>query len=123
VKFLADQCVWGKTIKLLREEGHKVITLKELGAEKAPDEEVLKLAFELDAVLVTNDTGFGNVLTYPPSTHKGVILLRLTKRTEAYVHKVLRFFVGKVTQEELKGALVVIGPRGYRIRRTGVREE
>lgn len=48
--FLADQCVWGRTVRLLREEGHEVTTLRELGKERASDDEVLEIAQGLDAI-------------------------------------------------------------------------
>jgi hypothetical protein len=38
--FLADQCAWGKTIKLLRAQSYEVITLKELGKAGVPCEEI-----------------------------------------------------------------------------------
>ena len=63
MKIVADHCVYGKTVKILRAQGHEVLTLKELGRADADDPEVLALAQSLDAVLVTNDKGFGNILT------------------------------------------------------------
>jgi predicted nuclease of predicted toxin-antitoxin system len=44
MKLLADHCVFGKTIRLLREQGHEVLTLKELNHASSPDEIVLQLA-------------------------------------------------------------------------------
>jgi len=61
MKFLSDQCLLGKTLKLLRKEGHTVVTLKELGKQSAPDEEVIKIARSIDAILITNDLDFGNI--------------------------------------------------------------
>jgi len=39
MKFLADHCVYGKTVKLLRAQGHEVITLKELGQADAEEKQ------------------------------------------------------------------------------------
>jgi predicted nuclease of predicted toxin-antitoxin system len=121
MNLLADHCVWGKTIRLLRQSGQAVTTLKELGKEAASDDEVLAIARELDAVLITNDLDFGNVQLYPPSSHEGIIVLRLDYRTAFRVHQVLVDFLGRTNREEIRGALVIINPGGYRIRRKGVK--
>jgi hypothetical protein len=66
MKFLADHCVYGKTVKLLRAQGHEVITLKELGQADAEDVQVLALAQSLDAVLITNRQRIWKHLNVPP---------------------------------------------------------
>ena len=62
MKILADHCVYSQTIELMRGQGHQVLTLKELGRADQPDLQVLALAQSLDAVLVTTDKGFVNIL-------------------------------------------------------------
>jgi predicted nuclease of predicted toxin-antitoxin system len=44
VKLLADQDLYDVTIKWLRGKGHDVVTAKELGLERASDEELLSKA-------------------------------------------------------------------------------
>jgi len=38
----------------------------------ASDGEIFQKAQQLQATLVTNDQGFGDVRTYPPSSHHGI---------------------------------------------------
>jgi len=73
MKFLADHCVYGKTIRLLREQGHDVLILKELGKETSLDEIVLELAQKESAVLITCDREFGSILLYPPERYNGIV--------------------------------------------------
>jgi len=117
MKILADHCVYGKTVKLLRAQGHTVLTLKEMGQANAPDPQVLALAQSLDAVLVTNDKGFGNILTYPPGRYGGIIVLRITATNQRRVHEILLDFLKTRDRETLRKALVVIDARTCRIRR------
>ncbi len=119
MKFLADHYVYGKTVKPLRAQGHEVITLKELGQADAEDLQVLALAQSLDAVLITNDKGFGNILTYPPERYSGIILLCITAANQQRVHQVLLNFLKQHNRETLRRALVVIDARTYRIRKSG----
>jgi predicted nuclease of predicted toxin-antitoxin system len=117
MKILADHCVYGKTVKLLRAQGHEVITLKELGQAEAADPQVLTLAQSLDAVLVTNDKGFGNILAYPPKRYEGILVLRVTATNQQRVHQILSDFLRSHDRESLRRALVVIDAQTYRIRR------
>lgn len=92
-------------------------TLKELSQADAPDSHVLALAQSLDAVLVTSDKGFGNILAYPPKQHGGIILLRITPQNQQRVHQILTNFLRTHDRERLRGALAVIDARTYRLRR------
>ena len=74
---LADHCVYGVTIGLLKRSGYDVVSLRELTDPSASDPEVLRLAIARDLVLLTNDIGFGNVLLYPPREHSGMIVLKM----------------------------------------------
>jgi predicted nuclease of predicted toxin-antitoxin system len=87
MRVLADHCVYGKTVRLLRAHGCEVVTLHQLGQADASDGEVLALAQSLDAVLITNDKGFGNILVYPPARHEGVIVLRMKAAHQERVHR------------------------------------
>jgi predicted nuclease of predicted toxin-antitoxin system len=71
--FLADECTFTSTIQLMRGLGLQVQRVQELGMIGAGDPEVFRKAQQLQAVLVTNDQGFGDVRVYPPSSHQGVI--------------------------------------------------
>jgi len=44
MKFLADECIYVATVKLLRDFGYDVISIKELNLSSLSDEKVLELA-------------------------------------------------------------------------------
>jgi len=94
-----------------------VVTLKELGQANAEDPQVLALAHSLDAVLVTNDKGFGNILAYPPESYDGILLLRVTATNQQRIHQILLDFLRSHDREALRKTLVVIDARTYRIRK------
>jgi len=56
MKFLADHCVSMRTVTVLRSNGFSITTLKELGKEKIPDPQMVKLAKSRKEVLITEDT-------------------------------------------------------------------
>lgn len=114
---LADQCVYGRTIQLLREKGFDVITLREVGSITLPDSQVLQLAVKADRILLTNDRGFGNILTYPPETHRGIIVLKISAETESAVHRVLLTLLEIHDREFLQQQMCVVDGHKYRFRR------
>jgi predicted nuclease of predicted toxin-antitoxin system len=67
--------------------------------------------------LVTADKGFGDVRTYVPGTYVGVILLRAAVESRRRYLELAAATMRSVRLEDLAGCLVVVTPRGIRIRR------
>jgi predicted nuclease of predicted toxin-antitoxin system len=51
MRFLADQDVYRITIDALKEWGHDVVTVKDIGMARARDEDLLSAAREVDRIL------------------------------------------------------------------------
>ena len=117
MQFLADQDVYYITIEWLREEGHDVVTVKEVGMQGAADRDLLKRAREMDRLLLTRDKDFGALVFLEESESSGVILLRITPLTVDEIHQELRRLLEEQTEEELKKLFCVVEPGRYRIRR------
>ncbi len=80
------------------------------------DPDVFAKARQLQAVLVTNDQGFGDVRAYPPSSHYGVIVLKMEpdpQKAQA-VHRVLRELLKR--EQRFEHCLFVVGTSQYRKR-------
>ncbi len=116
--FLADECTFNRTIKLLRESGYKVHTLDDFNLLGAKDPVVFQKARELEAVLITNDQGFGDIRNYPPTSHTGIIVLKMTPDPEqiAGVHKVLEQLLE--TEDSFTETLFIVDHNKYRKRTT-----
>jgi len=76
VRFVADESVDGPIVRGLRTAGHEVTYVAEL-APGIADEAVLALPHERNAVLVTADKDFGELVFARNLPHAGVILIRL----------------------------------------------
>jgi predicted nuclease of predicted toxin-antitoxin system len=76
VRFLADESVDGPIVQGLRAAGHEVTYVAEL-APGLVDEDVLALAGQAHAVLITSDKDFGELVFARALPHAGVLLLRL----------------------------------------------
>lgn len=114
---LADHCVYGSTVRLLASLGCRVTRLSEIAPEDSSDEEVLAIAIQRGWVLLTNDKDFGDLPNYPPRSHCGVIVLRISAATEGSVHSALLDLFQSHPPESLVGCLAVVSARKYRLRR------
>jgi len=117
MRMLADECVYRLTIELLREWGHEVETAQEASLTGQEDAIVLAHAVRAGQVLITNDMHFSNILTFPPSEHMGIIILKIRPQTQRRVHAVLAHFLAGASQETMKKTLVIVDRNKYRVRR------
>ena len=67
--------------------------------------------------LVTADKGFGDIRSYPPGTHAGILLLRPDEAGIRPLLHLLEQVLAAYDLEHLLGAVAVATPRGLRIRR------
>ena len=73
LRFFADHCVSKLIIDRLREAGHEVVWLKDCLRAESSDALVIAKAQELDAILLSLDGDFADIVTYPPGRFKGIV--------------------------------------------------
>lgn len=120
MKFLIDECVLGKTVKLLKKLEFPVITIQELGKTSATNGTVINIAKKENAVIITNDLHFGNLTLYPLGCHVGVIVLRpRLDTTDAInaVHTILIQLLKELKPCEIENSLIVVDKDKYRLKR------
>jgi predicted nuclease of predicted toxin-antitoxin system len=80
-----------RTIYLMEHVGCEVERVQRHRVGGAPDDEVFQVAQDRRMVLVTTDKGFGDVRVYPPSSHHGILVLKVTPDPEQIqsVHRTL----------------------------------
>ena len=116
-KFLADECVFTQTVRLLENWGYEIVRVQDLGMTGASDSEIFRKAVSLQIPLVTNDKGFADLRRYPLSDHYGIIVLKMVPKLEHIdkVHNTLRLMLSR--EREFKNRLFIIDSRKYRIRK------
>ena len=113
--FLLDHCIWKETEGSLRKAGYRCLTLKKLGKAEAANGEVIALAKQHKAILITRDRDFSDLALYPPGSHEGIILLRITPKTIDEVHNTLINTLRALSFEQLHGNLLIITSTTYRL--------
>ena len=116
MRFLLDQDVYAPTAQFLRELGHDVVPVAQIGLSRAEDEELLVIAQEQGRIFVTRDRDFGS-LVFVKRLGAGVLYLRVLPSTQKSVHREIERVLAMYTEEELRNAFVVIEPDGHRFRK------
>ena len=80
--FFADHCVPNTIMQTLREAGHEVVRLWEQLPVESPDADVIAKAQQLDAILLSLNGDFADIVTYPPADYQGIIALQVRNHPE-----------------------------------------
>jgi predicted nuclease of predicted toxin-antitoxin system len=119
VKLLLDQNMRSDTLEFLRSLGLDATSTRELGMHTATDAEIARWAAENDRIVMTFDSDFGGIRTFPIGSAPGVIRLRIEPQTTEVVHPVLEALFRTIEHESLRRALTTVTRSKIRIRRGG----
>ena len=112
MKFLSDENIKRRLVKLLIEAGHSV-KLVEKGTKNSS---LFILAKKEERILLTADTDFSNTALYPPKNSAGIIVLRIFPPTLENQRKSLFKLLSRVKEEEFSGKLIEVWKEGFKIR-------
>ena len=115
MKLVADESVDFPIIVALRADGHDVVAVVEL-TPGINDEKVLELANQREALLLTGDKDFGELVYRLRRVHWGVVLVRLAG-VDPHEKALLVARVFQARGSELPGAFSVIARTSVRIRK------
>ena len=116
--FLVDEDMPRSTARALSAAGYQAVDVRDVGLKSHPDDDVYAYAQAHRQTIVTADLGFANILQFPPGTHEGIIVARLPNDfTTAEVNQELLDALVSLTEQHLKGILVIVQPGRVRVRR------
>ena len=114
---LLDHCVPHRYLRLIRMWSFPVELMSTHIPADSPDTKVIALAQSLDAVLLTVDLDFANILNYPPGQYGGLIVMRYHVQDESALDATLKQALDDLYRDNLRYSLVIIDSTHYRIRR------
>ena len=114
MNILVDESVGQQIVARLRDDGHDVLYIAEM-APGLDDEEVLGAANEHEALLLTADKDFGELVFRRGRVSRGVMLLRLSGMAEEDKAAMVSTAIAE-HEAELMDAFSVVSPRMVRIR-------
>jgi predicted nuclease of predicted toxin-antitoxin system len=114
LKFVADENLDRQIVERLRQDGHVVWYIAEM-ATGVSDQDVLNLANHEQALLLTADKDFGELVYRQHLVNPGVILLRLAGLQPTVKAELVARAVS-AHMKEMAGSFVVVSHRAIRIR-------
>lgn len=119
LRFFADHCVSNFIIQSLRDAGHQVLRLSDHLPVESPDESVISTAQELDALLLSLDGDFADIVAYPPRRFKGIVAVQVLDHPEVVPKLMSRLRAYLSTfppMEHYSGKLMVVEVHRIRVR-------
>jgi predicted nuclease of predicted toxin-antitoxin system len=120
LRFFTDHCVPNAVIQTLRAAGHEVLILKEHIPRDSDDPIVIAKVQEMEAILVSLNGDFADIVTYPPSRYKGIIALQVKDHPEvipALMQRLMTYLSTHPEMSDYEGQLFVVEAHRIRIRR------
>ena len=118
LKFFIDHCVPNSFIEGLRDDGYEVFKLKDFLPADAADIKVIEKAHELNAILISLNGDFADILSYPPQKYKGIIAVQFQNQPKLQGHILGRlklYFKDNPHMNHYNGKLFVAEPHRIRI--------
>lgn len=119
LKFFVDHCISSFVIQTLRDAGHEVLALRDYLPVDSPDEVVIAKAQELNAILVSLNGDFADIVTYTPANYKGIMALQVRNHPEAtpqLVERLKTYLSAHDDMEHYRGKLFLVEMRRIRVR-------
>ena len=114
MKIFADECVYQKTVDILREKGFHVITAQQDGLAGFKNGDLLSYAFSKNYLFLTRDKDFTDIRIYPPSVYRGIVVIKISPKNQTTVHKILYEFLSSVDLNALCGTLSIVDGKKVR---------
>jgi len=121
MRFLADMGVSRRVAEHLRDTGHDVVHLRELGFQRLPDAEIFALAAAERRVVLTFDLDFGEIAARCVGPWASVVLFRLFDTTSPHVSERLDIALAAASEPLDRGAVVVVEEGRVRVRKLPIR--
>ena len=115
MNLMADECVDRQIVARLRREGHEVLYVAEMDPG-IPDETILERANQNNALLLTTDKDYGELIFRQNRISAGVLLLRLAGLSQIEKARIVSSII-RDHSNELSQSFTVASPGRVRIRK------
>lgn len=109
-------------VPILRLQGLDAIHWREVGRKNAPDAVILQWAAQNEAVILTQDLDFPQLLAASRATGPSVVLLRLRNELDPLCQRRIATILQRLTPELEQGCLAVVDDFRERIKVLPLRE-
>jgi len=122
MRFLLDMGISPVTAAFLRESGYEAVHLLDEDLGRLPDPDILIKAREEDAVLLTHDLDFADLVAASGARLPSVILFRLRSMRPQNVNDHLALVLDRYGDQLESGAVISVTESRVRVRALPLRE-
>ncbi|NQT20420.1 MAG: DUF5615 family PIN-like protein [Planctomycetes bacterium] len=115
MQFKVDENLPVEVARLLDEHGHDARTVHEQGLAGGKDKVIAGICLNEKRALITLDTDFADIRTYPPADFFGLVVLRLKRQDESQVLSAVARLVKILDAEALVRHLWIVEENNIRI--------
>ena len=120
LKFIADVHISPTTVNELQQAGIEIKRITDKLPASASDEQIIDLAIKENAIIITQDLDFSDLIVQSGLTKPSVISIRINKPIPNRVTDILINLLPKITEELSKGCIVSVSETRFRIRQLPV---
>ena len=115
MKFLLDENISKLTAKFLTQLGHIILRVKEINPGME-DYQVLELALKEQAIIITLDKDYGELVFKEGKAYSGVLFLRLENQTQDNIINTLRWLLSIYSDRKLTNKFVTVTEKDGRLK-------
>ncbi len=116
MKLIVDMNLSPRWVKVLFDAGIEAAHWSALGANNAPDSEIMAYASANDYVVLTHDLDFGAILAITHGEKPSVVQIRAEDVNPDVIGKQVIIGLRQMTSELEEGALLTVDPNRTRLR-------
>ena len=116
MRIVVDENVSYGLAEVLRKTGHSVTAISETPTGGIDDLQVFKIVLENEAILITRDYHFTNVVRFPPDRTAGIVFIRRGNLASEEEIGLVRDFLSHHSPEDYAGRLVTLYKNSVKIR-------
>ena len=95
MRFKLDENLPAELAELFRQAGHEAVTVLDEGLGGASDPDVASTCVREHRAIVTLDTDFADIRTYPPGDYAGIVVFRLESQARDHVLEIGVHYCGR----------------------------
>jgi predicted nuclease of predicted toxin-antitoxin system len=119
LRLFADHCISTAIVRELEGHGHEVLRLRDFIPRDSPDAVVIAQAQSRNAILLSLNGDFADIVTYPPAEYQGIIALEVRNHPEAIpaiMGQLGTYLAAHPDPGHYRGRLLVVEAHRIRIR-------
>ena len=116
MRFKLDENLPVELANMFREAGHDAVTVLDQDLLGAPDSDLASVCMHEGRVIVTLDTDFADIRTYPPGAYPGLVVFRLGNQARGHVLEVGTRLLEMLSGADLSGQLWIVEESRIRVR-------